>query len=158
MNNIIAPQNIEIEKALLRNIIVVGNSAVDEIIHLLKTPELFYKDEHQKLYKTIMDMHRKNMAIDFLTIADVNPSISEYVIEMVTESAATSVSILTNAEYINILQQKYVKRKSIEIIHKALSKINNPESYDAEAYYLIEKAYQEMSDVLHGKSELADMQ
>jgi replicative DNA helicase len=157
-NSIIPPHNPEIEKALLRNIITVGNAAVDEIIHLLKTPELFYNDKNRSLYNAIIDLHRKNSTIDFLTIAEKDPNLSDYVLDIVADAAITPVSDLTNADYINILQQKWVKRRAIEAVYKFQQKIFDVTVADAEAYYEIEKTYQQMADILHGKQNIASMQ
>ena len=62
------PQAIEIEEAVLGAILLESESLVN-VIDLLK-PEIFYKDEHQKICQAIIDLEKDHKKIDILTITE----------------------------------------------------------------------------------------
>jgi replicative DNA helicase len=155
---ITTPASKEIEKALLRNIIVVGNAAIDESIHLLRTPDLFYYEENREVYKILMKMYHQNKTIDIFTISDQSPDIAGYCMELITDTTTAGIGLQTNADYINILQQKYVKRRSIEVFYDMQKRLFDPLSADYQAFYDIEKAYQQMSDIIYGKQTIKTME
>jgi len=154
---ILTPANIEIEKALLRNIITVGKSAMDDVAHLLKTSDLFYDERNKQLFNLIHKLYRSNMTIDMFTLTEgADENTINYVMDLITESnAVITIGQNTNADYINILQQKYVKRRAIEAFYDLQKKLFDTLAPDYEAYYTIEKAYQQMSEILHGKHTIA---
>jgi replicative DNA helicase len=61
------PQNIETEESILGSLLFQSDS-FDRIIDIL-TPEMFYINAHQELYKTLRDMYRDSEAIDVLTVS-----------------------------------------------------------------------------------------
>ncbi len=156
---ILTPANIEIEKALLRNIITVGKSAMDDVAHLLKTSDLFYEERNKQLFNLINKLYRSNMTIDMFTLTEgADENTINYVMDLITESTTVvTIGQNTNADYINILQQKYVKRRAIEAFYDLQKKLFDTLAPDYEAYYAIEKAYQQMSDIIHGKQTIATM-
>jgi replicative DNA helicase len=156
---ILTPANIEIEKALLRNIITVGKSAMDDVSHLLKTSDLFYEERNKQLFNLINKLYRSNMTIDMFTLTEgADENTINYVMDLITESTTVvTIGQNTNADYINILQQKYVKRRAIEAFYDMQKKLFDTLAPDYEAYYTIEKAYQQMSEILHGKHTIATM-
>jgi len=156
---ILTPASIEIEKALLRNIITVGKSAMDDVAHLLKTSELFYDERNKQLFNLINKLYKSNMTIDMFTLTEgADENTINYVMDLITESTTVvTIGQNTNADYINILQQKYVKRRAIEAFYDMQKKLFDTLAPDYEAYYTIEKAYQQMSEILHGKHTIATM-
>ena len=116
----IPPQNIEIEECLLTNMIMSGNKAIDQFINELNE-ELFYKEDNQDLFRIIVGLYRKNKVIDFNTVLDqcrIEGKDTGHLTDLIMSDRlqSTSYSELTNKDYINRLQQKYVRRRAITMI------------------------------------------
>lgn len=145
----------EIEKALLRNLITIGTGAIDSLAGALRTSDLFYKPENRTLFEIIMKLHRSNKTIDIFTIgeeaAKADETLHDYVLNLITENTTAAVSAHTNADYINLLQQKYVKRRSTQAFYELQKHLFDPLAAEYEAYYVLEKAYQQMSEIITGR-------
>lgn len=64
-NNLIPPQDIEAEKAVLGSM-MKSQDAVSDVIDRLKADD-FYLAEHQQIYQTMIDMYKKSIGIDLMT-------------------------------------------------------------------------------------------
>ncbi len=64
----IPPNALDIEEVLLGTIISTTN-AIDKVESMLSF-EMFYSDNHQKIYKVICDLNNNNGQIDILTVTD----------------------------------------------------------------------------------------
>ena len=63
------PQNIEAEQGVLGSILC-QNEAIDEVAELL-TPQHFYRDAHQRIFRAIMSLHERGVrGIDPVTLHD----------------------------------------------------------------------------------------
>jgi len=62
----IPPQAIEIEEAILSNILTYPEG-IDQYSKIL-TSEMFYKDAYQKIFQTALDMMEQKLSIDILTL------------------------------------------------------------------------------------------
>lgn len=156
--HILPAHSIEIEKALLHNMIVSGSSLVSEIAQIIK-PELFYNDKNNLVYQIILKLYRTNQTVDLLTVIDEaekhkHEHLDEYVTSLITEFPAMGMNDQSNTDYIRILREKYIKRKALETVLKMQSKIQNPEAEDSEVFKVIEDAYQKINEIVHGKTEL----
>ncbi len=68
-NNLIPPQDIEAEKAVLGSM-MKSQDAVSDVIDRLKADD-FYLKEHQQIYQAMVEMYRKSIAIDLMTTYSV---------------------------------------------------------------------------------------
>ncbi|MBE0654820.1 MAG: replicative DNA helicase, partial [Bacteroidales bacterium] len=64
----IPPQAIDLEEAVL-GAIMIEKDAVIAVLDILK-PESFYKDNHQKIYRAIVDISMAEKPIDILTVTE----------------------------------------------------------------------------------------
>jgi replicative DNA helicase len=64
----IPPQNVDLEISTLGALLLVPN-AILEIAEKLNS-EVFYKDEHQKICKAILDLYENDKRIDILTVGE----------------------------------------------------------------------------------------
>ena len=64
----IPPQAVELEEAVLGALLLEKDAAIT-VLDILK-PESFYKDAHQKIYQSIIDLSMADKPIDLLTLAD----------------------------------------------------------------------------------------
>ncbi len=158
----VPPQSVEIEKTLLRNIMTVGTAAMDDVANLLRSDELFYKQENQELFRVIRELYRKGKTIDMFTVqeeaAKQKLDLQTYIIDVFTEGPSLAIGQFTNADYINILQQKYVKRRSLQASYDLSQKLFDETTEDSSAYYILERAYQEMTDIITGRQESSTME
>jgi len=113
----IPPQALELEEAVL-GAIMLEKDAIIEVIDILK-PESFYKEEHQKIFKAIMDLFASDKAIDLLTVTEQlrkQGNLDEIggpaYITNLTSRVASSAHIDYHAR---IVQQKYIQRELIRV-------------------------------------------
>lgn len=113
----VPPQATEIEKAIL-GALMLAKGAIDIAAEYLK-PEVFYRSEHQTIYKTIISLNFKNQPIDLLTVGEALNSAGE--LEMVggpyylTELTRYVVSAANTEEHCRIVKEKYIQRRLIEL-------------------------------------------
>ena len=113
----IPPQAIELEEAVL-GAILLEKDAVTEILDIL-TPESFYKEEHQKIFKTVIELFTNSKGIDILTVSEQLRRKKEldeiggplYVTGLTSRVASASHII----DHAKIIQEKYLKRELIRI-------------------------------------------
>lgn len=63
------PQAIDIEEAVL-GALMVDARAVDDVVHIIKTSDVFYKDAHKFIYEAVLDLYNRNQPIDLLTVSE----------------------------------------------------------------------------------------
>ena len=61
------PHSIECEAGVLGCIMQAPDECLDECVERLKGPEAFYELRHRVLYETLLEMQRRNEAIDLIT-------------------------------------------------------------------------------------------
>jgi replicative DNA helicase len=113
----IPPQALELEEAVL-GAIMLEKDAIIEVIDILK-PESFYKEEHQKIFKSIMDLFAGDKAIDLLTVTEqlrkqghLEEVGGPAYITNLTGRIASSAHIDYHAR---IVQQKFIQRELIRV-------------------------------------------
>ena len=110
------PQNIEAEQAVLASMFLSKyalEKAVDEL-----SPDLFYLDNHGIIFDVLKELHENNRAIDITTLTDLLEKKDlltkiggvEYLGEIIN-SIASPANI---DEYINIVNEKAIRRRLIE--------------------------------------------
>ena len=132
----IPPQAIDIEEAVI-GAIIMEVTALDDIIKDL-TPELFYKDAHQRIVSTIIKMYQECKKIDILTLT--NQLKEDNLLELVggpfyIATLTNKIASGVNVEfYIKIIQQKYLSRT---IIQKCSTATKQAYSDDADIFDVI---------------------
>jgi replicative DNA helicase len=113
----IPPQALELEEAVL-GAIMLEKDAIIEVIDILK-PESFYKEEHQKIYKAILDLFATDKAIDLLTVQDQLKRQNQleeiggpFYITQLTNRVASAAHIEFHSR---IVQQKFMQRELIRV-------------------------------------------
>ncbi len=117
LTNKIPPQNIDAEKCLL-GALMIDAKAILKVVDFLN-PEDFYKQSHQKIYQSIIDLFSKREAVDILSLSNRLKEKKE--IEDIGGAAYLSslVNLVPTAshilEYAKIVQQKRVLRNLISV-------------------------------------------
>ena len=110
------PQNLEAERCVLGGVLL-DNQVMHEIAQFL-TPDDFYREAHQVIYRAIRDLYDQGKAVDAVTLADDLTRRDQYKQiggdEMLLE-IANSVPHAANAKYhAEIVRQKSVSRQLIQ--------------------------------------------
>lgn len=119
-NNILGklpPQAIDLEEAVL-GALMLEKDALSSVIDILK-PEVFYKDAHQRIFKTIHWLFEKTSPVDILTVTaqlraqgDLEMVGGAYYITELTNRVASAANIEYHAR---IIIQKFIQRELIRI-------------------------------------------
>ena len=111
------PQAVELEEAVL-GALMIEKDAYSYVSEILR-PESFYKETHQKIYRSIVDLSSKQQPIDMLTVPEQlkrNGELDEiggaYYIAQLTAKVASAAHIEYHAR---ILAQKFLARELIRI-------------------------------------------
>lgn len=121
----IPPQATDLEEVVL-GALMLEKEAVNAVIDIL-TPEAFYKEPHQKIFKAIKDLFGKSEPIDILTVTNALKMSGElemvggaYYISKLTNRVVSAANIEYHAR---IIMQKHIQRELIkissEMIHDA---------------------------------------
>lgn len=97
---------------------MLEKDAIIEVIDILK-PESFYKDEHQKIFKAVLDLFANDKAIDLLTVQEqlrrqnqLEEIGGPFYITQLTNRVASAAHIEFHAR---IVQQKFIQRELIRV-------------------------------------------
>ncbi|MFY7733583.1 MAG: replicative DNA helicase [Bacteroidia bacterium] len=144
-----APQNIEMEKAIL-SAIMLDNRAFNDVVDFLKV-ESFYLPAHQKIYEAILELDKKGSPIDLPILATTLNTLNsfevsggvQYLIELSNYIASSA-----NAQYhAQIVAQKYMQRSLISLGNEL---INKAYSNDSDVFQTIEQAESKLRDLFYG--------
>src|SRR6201990_2978394 len=111
------PQAVDLEEAVL-GALMLEKDALSSVIDILK-PEVFYKDNHQKIFKAIQYLFEKTSPVDILTVTSQLRSQGElemiggaYYITELTNRVASAANIEFHSR---IIIQKFIQRELIRI-------------------------------------------
>ena len=128
------PQAIDLEEAVL-GALMLEKDALSSVIDILK-PEVFYKDNHQKIFYAIRFLFEKSSPVDILTVTaqlrqqgELEMIGGAYYITELTNRVASAANIEYHSR---IIIQKFIQRELIRI------------STD-----VIQSAYEDTTDVLN---------
>ena len=118
------PQAVDLEEAVL-GAIMLEKDAIVSVMDIL-APESFYKEAHQKIYRSILDLSQNMQPIDILTVTEElrkNGELEEVggpvYITQLTSKVATAAHIEYHAR---IIAQKYIQRELIRVASEIQSK------------------------------------
>ncbi len=145
----IPPQAVELEEAVL-GAIMLEKDAVLSVLDVLK-PESFYKESHQKIYRSIVDLSMQEKAIDILTVTEELKKKKELeeiggplYITQLTSKVASAAHLEFHAR---IIQQKYIQRELIRV-SSSIQKMAFDETIDVDD--LLDKAESDLFDIAEG--------
>ncbi|QXE19257.1 replicative DNA helicase [Clostridium sp. 001] len=134
------PHNIEAEQGVIGSMLIDKTSIV-EAMEVLNTED-FYKDSHKVIFDSILDLYKKDTAVDIITLTENLKSRSKLEaaggITYISELSGSIVSTANLKSYIKIVKDKSVLRKLI----RASTKI-------------IEESYKNQDDVV-GTIDMAE--
>lgn len=144
----VPPQAIELEKAVLGAIMLEKN-AIDIATEIL-SPESFYLDAHQRIYKAVLSLDIKNQAIDIATVTQALEQSGElplvggpYYVTQLTNNVVSSAHIERHCQ---IVKERHTARGIINLSGETLVK-----TYEGEDIFeIIENHERQMSEIIAG--------
>ena len=132
--NVIPPQNIEAERALLGSILIDGHSII-KVIDLVE-PEDFYRKEHQLIFTAMLRLFEKGSPIDAVTVYEELGNMKvqseaggmEYLIDLI-DTVATSAHV---TQYAKAIRDKSILRNLIRTAYEIAYKCYNSDTDDVE--------------------------
>src|SRR3569833_1789276 len=133
------PQAVDLEEAVL-GALKLKKDTLSSIIDILK-PDVFYKESHQKIFKTIRHLFERTSPVDILTVTAQLRQFGEleiiggaYYITELTNRVASAANIEYHSR---IIIQKFIQR---ELIRISTEVINNAYEDTTDVLDLLDKA------------------
>ena len=122
------PQAIKLERAVL-GAMMLDSRALDDALELIRLPDVFYKENHKKIFAAILMLSSKSVAVDMLTVIDQLKTSGDLVdvggeITLVELTSGMGSGAHT-AHHCMILLQQFIKRRII-----AVSSLMTEAAYD----------------------------
>lgn len=144
----VPPQAKDLEEAVL-GAIMLDKPAFDIVCSLL-TPETFYVDAHQRIYKAMKELAQKSQPIDILTVVQQLKYTEElemvggpYYITRLTNGVCNSANIEAHAR---IIVQQFIKR---EMIRMAGILISDAYEESTDCFEILEQAETIIANISH---------
>lgn len=143
------PQAVEFEEAVL-GALLIDNSAINQVIDIL-SPDSFYKEEHQLIFKTVKELFGDSQPVDILTVANLmrkNGDLAAIGGEYYLVELSQKVSSSAHSEFhARIIVQKHIQREMIRVASKI---ITNAFDETTDVFDLLDQAEQDLFEVAHG--------
>ena len=140
----VPPQAPDLEEAVLGAIMLEADT-LDLVLEILPHADVFYIDAHQKIYRTILDMHNNRRPIDLLTITEQLRKVNELEIiggaYYLTKLTMAVMSSAHAEEHARIVYEKFIQR---ELIRIGGITISNAYDDNTDAFDLLEHAQNEL--------------
>lgn len=125
MNNAtMLPQSIQIEEAVI-GAMLVDNRGVDDVMLVLRSADVFYKDAHKVIFQAIQSLYASGDPIDLITVSDelkklglFERSGGDFALITLTQKISTSAHIDYHSR---LLLQKHLARMIIGFSHQIIS-------------------------------------
>ncbi|MHC5539546.1 replicative DNA helicase [Singulisphaera rosea] len=145
------PHSLETEKATLGSILFV-NEVLHEIVPIL-SPEDFYRDTHQKIYATILDLYRLGKPIDGITLSDELIRRGEYEAiggaDAISDLFSSTPSSANAKYYAGIVRQKSIGRQLAHAARTISAEVHS-DQYTAEE--LLDRAERAVFNIAESQS------
>lgn len=111
------PQNLEAEMSVLSACFLMPTAA-DKVCENL-TPEMFFSEANRKIFEAIFNLHENKKPIDYTTMTNELEKNNTLALigglEYLSDVVDSIVSAANLEYYINIVQEKYLRRRLIEV-------------------------------------------
>ncbi len=145
------PQSIEAEQSVIGSMII-DKSAIAKVLESLEEED-FYRDGHKVIFRAILDMFRKDMAIDLVTLLESLKSTDMLEraggVTYITEISASVPTTANLSSYIKIVEEKSVLRK---LIKASTSIIESSYNNQGEVENVLDGAEKRIFDIAEKKT------
>lgn len=147
------PQALEIEEAVI-GACLLERETFETIIGILPNAEMFYKDEHQKIYRAMSIIFKDGKPVDLLTVCDQLKKTQEldkiggmYAIAQISQSVLSSAHAQHHAL---IIAEKFNARELIRICGDAIAKAYSSEE---DIFDLLDSHEKNIKSISEGTSQ-----
>ncbi len=145
------PQSIEAEQSVIGSMII-DKSAIAKVLESLEEED-FYRDGHKVIFRAILDMFRKDMGVDLITLLE-NLKSTEMLeraggVTYITEISASVPTTANLSSYIKIVEEKSVLRK---LIKASTSIIESSYNNQGEVENVLDGAEKRIFDIAEKKT------
>ncbi|WP_286019119.1 DnaB-like helicase N-terminal domain-containing protein, partial [Candidatus Venteria ishoeyi] len=124
VKGMLPPQSPQAEETVL-GAMLIDRNAIDEALTLVKSPEVFYKEEHQHVFTAIKQLVDKSTGVDLITVVNqlrANGTIDAVGGDLFIVSLMQKVASSAHIEHhCRIILQDWVKRTIITISRDQIS-------------------------------------
>lgn len=151
MDNVLIPNNIEAEKALLGAILIAKDKTVviDEVNQIIKSTD-FYRKSNRVIYLTILDLFNTRKDIDVITLTEklTNTNKLESVggIAYITDLANCVPSAVNIKSYANIIRENAIKRELINVGQKIIQEARDADG-DVDINSVLDNAEKDILEI-----------
>lgn len=148
VTNLIPPQDLEAEKAVLGSM-MKDQDAVSDVIDRLRADD-FYLKEHQQIYEVMLDMYRKSIGIDLMTVYSAlnEKKLTELVGGMTYLSQLVNEAIVSsNAKY--YAETVVAKSRMRQLIKEADEMRSHAYAGGKDAEEILDRAEQRIFEIAH---------
>ena len=124
VKGLVPPHNIAVEQAVI-GALIVQSSAVEDCFEIIKTSDVFYKENHRVIFEAIQSLHAQGNQIDLLTIAKELRVMGAYEVSggdayliMLSQMTSSAAHIETHSR---LLLQDYIKRAVIRMNQETMA-------------------------------------
>jgi replicative DNA helicase len=121
----VPPQALEPERAVLGTI-MLEREKLSEVLAIVRKPECFYLDSHQKIYSAVQTLDFKGSPVDLLTVTEELRKVGDlervggaYYLTQLTMSVSSGAHVQAHAR---IVLEKWMSRELIRICSSATEK------------------------------------
>ena len=112
------PQAIDCEESLLGSL-MIDNKILDEVLNIIKSEEVFYKEQHKYIFKAVVILYKKSSPVDLITVSAELRLLKaldlvggEYYLIQLTQKILSGAHSSWHAM---IILQQFVKREIIKL-------------------------------------------
>jgi replicative DNA helicase len=142
------PHSIEAEQSVLGSM-VLDKTSIAEAMEVLRVDD-FYKEAHQVLFYSILDLFQKDTAVDIITLTESLKSKDKLDaaggITYISELSGSIISTANIQSYVKIVKDKSILRKLIKSSTKIIEESYNNQGDVLKAVDLAEKEIFNISD------------
>ena len=145
----IPPQALDLEGVVL-GAMMIDKKGVDTVIDILR-PESFYKQSHQFIFESMVQLFNDSSPIDLLTVsaqlrknAKLDQAGGDFYLIQLTQKVSSSAHIEYHAR---VILQKYIQRSLIKISNEI---IENAYDDTKDVFDMLDEAESKLYDVTQG--------
>ena len=150
--NLVPPQNIEAEEAVLGSILLVSDSIISVMEFL--TPEDFYRVSHQLIFAAMIELNQNNIDIDAITVSEIlrqKNQMENIGGEVTLIELLDKVPTAANVEYYTqIVLEKSTRRK---LIKTSTNIVKNAYQEDEPIANVLDTAEKDILSVSEGRNK-----
>ena len=150
--NLVPPQNIEAEEAVLGSILLVSDSNISVMEFL--TPEDFYRVSHQLIFAAMIELNQNNIDIDAITVSEIlrqKNQMENIGGEVTLIELLDKVPTAANVEYYTqIVLEKSTRRK---LIKTSTNIVKNAYQEDEPIANVLDTAEKDILSVSEGRNK-----